>query len=133
MSRQFAAKMSGGIFISYRRDDASFLAGRLYERLLEHFPWDKIFMDLDRVAHSEELIKTIEKAIESSDVLIALIGRRWLSSDLGSPNDYVRLELAAAFKRNVRVIPVLVDGASMPRNEELRDDLKALAHLEAGK
>jgi len=54
--------MSGGIFISYRRNDTSSLAGRLYDRLLENFPQDKIFMDLDRVAVGEELVKTIRKS-----------------------------------------------------------------------
>jgi hypothetical protein len=67
------------------RDDTSFLAGRLYERLLEHFPQDKIFMELDRVAHGEDLVKTIEKAIESSDILIVVIGKQWLVSDRKSP------------------------------------------------
>jgi hypothetical protein len=123
--------MSGGIFISYRRDDASSLAGRLFERLLKHFPQNKIFMDLDGVAHGEDLVKTIEKAIESSHVLIAVIGKRWLTTNLESLDDYVRLELTGAFKRNIRVIPVLVEGASMPRYDELPDHLKALATLNA--
>ena len=123
--------MSGGIFISYRRDDASFLAGRLYGRLLQHFPQDKIFMDLDRMAHGEDLVKTIEKAIESTDLLIAVIGKQWAISDLENLDDHVHLELAAAFKRKIRVIPILVEGASMPRYDELPDDLKALALLNA--
>jgi uncharacterized protein YjbJ (UPF0337 family) len=131
MSRRFAANMSGGIYISYRRDDASLLPGRLYDRLLESLPQSEIFMDLERVARGEDLVKAIEKAIESSDVLIALIGKRWLISDLESLDDHVRLALAAAFKRNIPVIPVLVAGASMPRYDELPDDLKAFAQLNA--
>jgi hypothetical protein len=110
------------------RDDTSFLAGRLYERLLEHFPQDKIFMELDRVAHGEDLVKTIEKAIESSDILIVVIGKQWLVSDLENLHDCVHLELAAAFKRKIPVIPVAVEGASMPRHDDLPDDVKELAH-----
>src|SRR6516164_3570111 len=108
--------MSGGIYISYRRDDASFLARRLYDRLSEDFPQTEIFMDLDRVAHGEDLVKTIEKAIESSDFLVVIIGKQWLS-DLENLDDHVRLELAVVFKRNIRagVIPMLAEGASMPR------------------
>ena len=123
--------MSGGIYISYRPEDASSLAGRLYERLLGYFPQNTIFMDLDRVAHGEEFVRTIEEAIESSAILIAVIGKQWLISDLENLEDYVHLELTAAFKRNIRVIPVLVEEASMPRYDELPDDLKALAPLHA--
>ena len=82
------------------------------------------------MAHGEDLVKAIEKAIESSDVLIALIGKRWPISDPDGLDDCVRLELAAAFKRNIRVIPVLVEGASMPRRDELPDGLKVLAALD---
>jgi hypothetical protein len=89
-------------------------------------------MDLDRVAHGEDLVKTIEKAIESSDFLVVIIGKQWLS-DLENLDDHVRLELAVVFKRNIRagVIPMLAEGASMPRYDELPDDLKVLALLDA--
>jgi hypothetical protein len=122
--------MSGGIFITYRRDDAS-IARRLYDRLSEHFPQDKVLMDVDRVVLGEDLVKTIEETIGSSDVLIAVIGKGWVIGCLESRDDYVRLELAVAFKRNIGVIAVLVEGASMPRFEDLPDDLKALARLNA--
>jgi tetratricopeptide (TPR) repeat protein len=69
-------------------------------------------------------------ALQSSDVLIALIGRRWISGDLAGPDDQVRLELATALKLNIRVMPILVEEASMPRCDELPDDLKALAVLD---
>src|SRR5262249_24719556 len=130
--------MSGGIFISYRRDDASFLAGRLYDRLLEHFPQNLVFMDLDLVAHGEELVKAIEKAIESSVVLIALVGKRWLIScgegggrRIDNPEDFVRIEIATALKRNIRVLLVLVENASMPESRDLPDGLKSLVRRNA--
>jgi hypothetical protein len=41
------------------------------------------------------------------------------------------LEIATALKLNIRVIPVLVDGASMPRSSELPDDLKLLLRRNA--
>jgi hypothetical protein len=70
--------------------------------------------------------------------LIAVIGRRWLSSSeaegsrrLDNPDDFVRLEIATALKRKIRVIPVLVDGASMPRASDLPDDLKSLVRRNA--
>ena len=79
-------------------------------------------------------VEEIEKNVGSCDVLIAVIGKRCLISTdekrrrrLGNPNDFVRLEIATALKRNIRVIPVLVDGASMPPSGQLPEDLKPLA------
>jgi ABC-type sugar transport system substrate-binding protein len=71
-------------------------------------------------------------------VLIAVIGKRWLISSeaegsrrLDNPDDFVRLEIATALKRNIRVIPVLVDDASVPRASDLPDDLKSLVRRNA--
>ena len=130
--------MSGQIFISYRREDSSASAGRLSDRLSNHFPSNQIFMDVDSVDLGEDFVKTIEKTVGSCDVLIAVIGKGWLSScdqegqrRLDNPEDFVRIEIATALKRDIRVIPVLVDGASMPRSRDLPDDLKSLARRNA--
>jgi len=83
-------------------------------------------------------VEEIEKNVGSCDVLIAVIGKHWLISTdekrrrrLNNPNDFVRLEIATALKRNIRVIPVLVDGASMPPSGQLPEDLKPLAFRNA--
>jgi TIR domain len=125
--------MGGHIFISYRRDDSPASAGRLYDRLSNHFASDHIFMDVDNLDLGVDFVEEIQKRVSSCDVLIAVIGRRWLSSSdeegqrrLDNAEDFVRLEIATALKRGVRVIPVLVDGASMPRRPDLPDDLELL-------
>ena len=129
--------MSGKIFINYRRDDASHLAGRLYDRLAAHFPKKQIFIDVDNLDPGVDFVEAIEQSVGSCDVLIAVIGKRWLTSEaegsrrLDNPDDFVRLEIATALKRNIRVIPVLVDDASMPRASELPDDLKSLVRRNA--
>jgi hypothetical protein len=71
-------------------------------------------------------------------VLVAIIGPNWLKARdgegerrLNNPNDFVRLEISAALQRNIPVIPVLVDGASPPRVDELPDDLKVLARRQS--
>jgi TIR domain len=129
--------MSGQIFISYRRDDTSYPAGRLYDRLLAHFLQNQIFIDVD-LDPGIDFVEAIEKSVGSCDVLIAVIGKRWLlSSDeerkrrLDNTEDFVRVEIATALKRNIRVIPVLVDGSSIPRSSDLPDDLKLLARRNA--
>ena len=107
--------MSGQIFISYRRDDASYPAGRLYDRLSTRFSHNQIFMDVDTIEPGIDFVKALEESVAACDVLIAVIGGRWLiSSDekgrprLDNPKDFVRVEIATALKRGIRVIPVLV-------------------------
>jgi len=128
--------MNGQIFISYRRDDSSAWAGRLGDRLSNQFPSNQIFMDVDSVELGEDFVNTIEKTVRSCDVLIAVIGNGWLISRDGkrrleNSEDYVRIEIATALERDIRLIPVLVDGASMPQPGDLPDDLKALARRNA--
>lgn len=134
---QVPAKQFSGIFVSYRRDDSSGHAGRLSDRLVEHFGRDRIFMDIDTIEPGEDFVTVIENAVGSCEVLIAIIGRHWLSSPggttgrLDNPNDFVRLEIAAALNRDTRVIPVLVQRASMPKPKELPDDLAKLTRRNA--
>src|SRR5271165_1597256 len=130
--------MSGQIFISYRREDSSAWAGRLSDRLSTHFPSNQIFMDVDTIEPGIDFVEAIEESVGSCDVLIAVIGTRWLNSSnpagnrrLEIPEDSVRVEVATALKRGIRVIPVLVEGATMPDAGDLPDDLKALVHRNA--
>src|SRR4029077_4087142 len=130
--------MSGQIFISYRREESRWSARSLHDRLCRNFDPEQIFMDIDAIALGEDFVKAIETTVAKCDVLIALIGERWLTSAdeqggrrLDNPNDFVRMEIATALERGIRVIPVLVDGALMPRSSDLPDDLKALVRRNA--
>ena len=130
--------MNGQIFVSYRREDASYPAGRLYDRLQSRFAAEKIFMDVDSLAPGVDFVEALERSVGACDVLIAVIGKRWLSASdeecnrrLDNPEDFVRVEVATALKRGIRVIPVLVEGALMPRSDQLPDDLKALVRRNA--
>ena len=123
----------GRIFISYRRADSAGYAGRIYDRLTAHFGEDAVFMDVDTIEAGVDFVEVLQNAVQSCDVLVALIGRGWLDIKdaagkrrLDNPEDFVRIEIAAALSRDIRVIPVLVDGASMPRSTELPDNLKPL-------
>ena len=95
-------------------------------------------MDVDTIEPGSDFVEAIEKSVGSCDVLIAVIGKHWLTSSdekrrrrIDNPDDFVRLEIATALKHDIRVIPVLVDGASMPRLRDLPDNLKLLANRNA--
>jgi hypothetical protein len=128
-----SSKSFSGIFICYRRDDSSGHAGRLFDRLSTRFGEDQVFMDIEHIEPGEKFDRVIENAVGACEILIAVIGRHWISSTDGSsrrldnPKDFVRLEIVAALNRDVRVIPVLVQGATMPRAQDLPDDLSELA------
>ncbi len=131
--------MNGNIFISYRRQDSQSAAGRLADSLKEQLPEAAIFRDVETIEAGVDFVNAINAALESCGVLLAVMGPRWISIQddagrrrLDDPNDYARLELATALKRaDVRVIPVLVDGATMPDPEALPADLKPLARRHA--
>lgn len=132
------APQTGRIFISYRRADSAGYAGRIYDRLSAHFGKESIFMDVDTIPAGLDFVEVLENAVQSCDVLVALIGRQWLSIKdeagkrrLDNPQDFVRIEVAAALGRSIRVIPVLVDGVPMPNSDQLPHGLKTLARRNA--
>ncbi len=112
---------TSGVFLSYRREDTQHAAGRLADRIGERFASSQIFVDVDSIPPGVDFTQATAEAIERSDVLLALIGPRWITLKdaqgrrrLDDPEDFVVLELRAALERGIPVIPVLVDGARMP-------------------
>jgi TIR domain len=129
---------AGRIFISYRREETAYPAGWLYDRLDDRFGGGQVFKDVDSIPLGDDFMEAITRAVGSCDVLLALIGDRWVTVTderghrrLDDPDDFVRLEIEAALARNVRVIPVLVDGARMPRVDELPGSLISLVRRQA--
>ena len=127
-----------GIFISYRRDDSAAYAGRLYDRLSAHFGADRVFMDVDDIPPGADFAAHIDAKVGSCDAMVVVVGKDWLTARnpagllrLSDPNDLVAMEVALALQRNVLVIPVLVGGAQVPKADDLRADLKALARRNA--
>lgn len=121
------------VFISYRREDASGHAAHLYDTLSEELGDEDIFMDVETMEPGLDFMEAISQAVAGCEVLIAVIGPRWLTETDGTgerriddPNDFVRLEIEAALERNIRVIPVLVDGATVPQASELPVSLSGL-------
>jgi hypothetical protein len=130
--------MVGQIFISYRHDDGAPWARLVHSSLVKHFPQNQIFMDVDNLDPGIDFVEAIEESVGSCDVLIAVIGRRWLTASdehgkrrLDNAKDFVRLEIETALERGIRVIPILVEGAMMPRPDHLPEKLKSLARRNA--
>lgn len=121
-----------GVFISYRRNEAAAYAGRLYDRLAARFGREKVFLDTENVGWGEDFVDVITEAAESCAVIIALISPRWSRGAGGQEgDDYVRLEVATALGRKIRVVPILIQGASMPAPKELPEDLAPLVRRNA--
>ena len=126
------------VFISYRREDTAYPASWLFDRLGARFGEDNVFKDVDSIDPGDDFVERITGAVGSCDVLLALIGEEWLTvadedgrRRIDNPDDFVRVEIEAALARNVRVVPVLVDGASMPEAADLPPSLAAFARRQA--
>ncbi len=130
--------MSGKIFLNYRRDDSRGFALTFYLLLAQFFPREQLFMDVGgHIKPGDDFVEVLEAQISACEIMIVVIGPQWLNllkdgrPRIADPNDIVHTEIATALKRKIRVIPVLVDGASMPGEGELPEPLKALARRNA--
>lgn len=131
-------RLPGGIFISYRREETSWAAGWLFDRLSERFGAGQVFMDVDSIDLGGDFVEGITSAVISCDVLLPLIGERWATITdefgqrrLNNPKDFVRLEIETALARNIRVIPILVDNARMPTSDQLPSSMAMLVRRQA--
>jgi tetratricopeptide (TPR) repeat protein len=130
--------LPGRIFISYRRQETAWPARQLYDVLVEHFPREQVFKDVDNIDPGDDFVERITAAVASCDVLLTLIGPNWLTITnkkgqrrLDDPEDYVRIEIETALTRKIRVIPILVDEATMPGADELPPTLAPLVRRNA--
>jgi TIR domain len=130
--------MTGGVFISYRREDSGGFAGRIYDRLTSRLGRENVFFDVDTIPPGRDFVDVLSERVGKCDALLAVIGKHWLlSADsenhrrLDDPQDFVRIEIEAALSRDVPVIPVLVDGASMPHPTDLPESLAKLVRRQA--
>src|SRR5262245_28817050 len=128
----------GTIFINYRREDSISTAGRLHDRLSQNFGRKNIFMDVDHIPAGVDFVAHLNSQVAACNIFLVVIGPRWLEAKdengarrLDNADDFVVIEIATALARNIRVIPILVDGARMPKAGELPSSLKALARRQA--
>lgn len=126
---------SCSIFISYRRADSADVAGRIYDRLAGHFGKASVFKDVDSIPLGTDFKEHLKKAVSKCKIFLVVIGERWLETTssmqenrLHDPGDFVRIEIEAALNKKIRIIPLLVHGASMPAEDKLPPSLRKLVY-----
>jgi hypothetical protein len=123
-------------FISYRREQAGFVANCLKAQLARRFGDASVFMDTQAIDAGEEWPRRVHEAILGCSVMLVLIGPAWLEQTDGDgarrlvdPDDWVRREIEAGLRRpEIAVVPILLDGARVPEPEQLPDSIRPLAH-----
>ncbi|MBF6592540.1 MAG: TIR domain-containing protein, partial [Ktedonobacterales bacterium] len=121
------------IFISYRREDSAATSGRIYDRLRDHFGKENVFIDVDSIPPGVNFERYIADILRQCGVQLAIIGPRWLDirgkdgrRRLDDPQDPVRLEIEGALAQRIPIIPLLVEGATMPDPASLPPTLREL-------
>jgi hypothetical protein len=125
------------ILISYRREDSDAIAGRIRDRLANHFGDEHVFMDIDNIPFGTDFRQHVQNALMKNDLVLAIIGPKWMGPTRGgaariqAEADPVRVEIETAFKHGIQVIPVLVGKATMPKSGDLPESLGNLPFLNA--
>jgi TPR repeat protein len=124
------------ITISYRRDDSGVITGRIFDRLAAHFGRESVFRDIDDIPPGVDFRKHISGILDESDIVLAIVGPRWVGpargpSRLANAADPVRIEIETALRKEVSLIPILVQRANMPRVEQLPESLADFAYRNA--
>ena len=119
------------VFVSYRREDNPWVAGRLRDRLVEAYGDSNVFFDVDDIPMGDDFRDVIRGTLEDVDVVLAIIGSGWNPDRLAEGTDFVRAELVEALRLHKRVIPVLIGDTPMPSVAVLPSDLGEFAYLNA--
>lgn len=121
------------IILSYRRSDSDAISGRIRDRLVRDYGENSVFMDIDSIPFGTDFRQHIQDAILKNDLLLAVVGPNWLGMNDNGPAriheelDFVRIEVETAMKADIPVIPLLVNGAAMPKPEDLPASVKDFA------
>jgi hypothetical protein len=135
--RMRSAALAAKILMSYRRVDSDAMAGRIRDRLSEHFGEASVFLDIYDVPFGTDFRSHISNSLRSADILIAVVGKEWLGAKTGGSrriddeNDPVRIEIEIALQRGISLVPVLVSGAKMPETSELPHSIKEFSFRNA--
>lgn len=132
--------MSGArstIILSYRREDSAGVTGRIFDRLTQEFGTDRVFMDIDSMPAGVDFHHHLQEILADCGALLVVIGKSWRSQRKGQParimdpDDWVRIEVETALERGIPVVPLLIDGASLPSRDQLPESLWPLLRRNA--
>lgn len=122
------------LFISYRRADSSYVTDRIYDYITSYFDKQNVFRDIDSITPGADFRRHIERAIEQCRVVLVVIGSRWLTLTdssgrrrLDNEDDYVRVEIETALRRQIPLIPLLIEDVGMPSSDDLPASVIKLA------
>jgi len=123
-----------GIFINYRTGDGEKAAVLIDNELLRTFGDAKVFRDRRAMEPGTHFPPELDRRLEMSTVVLVLIGHDWLkvtdksgNRRIDNPKDYVHYEIRRALDLGKKVVPMLLDGAPLPRRDELPAPLAQLA------
>jgi len=128
---------AGSIFVSYRRADTEDIVGRLCERLYGRFGQGAVFKDVDTLIPGLDFREQLGSALKNCRIALAVIGPKWESSlelhraQGDEDRDFVVIEIGSALKRQIPVIPILVQQASLPATAALPPALESLRYRQA--
>lgn len=130
--------MTGRIFLNYRRADADAWADRVFERLIQRFPRENVFMDIDgNIPFGFPWAKWLDDQVAACDLMLVLIGRSWVAEFQARADpderDFVRVEIESALARSIPVVPVFLGDAPLPRSAELPASIRPLLSLQAAR
>jgi hypothetical protein len=125
------------IILSYRRSDARAMAGRIRDKLASRYGERSVYMDVDNIPFGTDFRKHFNAALDEGDIVVAIIGPGWLGAGQGAQprildeTDPVRVEIETALRRGIAIVPILIDGATMPKPAQLPDSLGNISFLNA--
>ena len=121
------------VFICYRRENSSWVAGRIYDRLSQKFGRDVIFKDIDSIPLGINFKQHIESVVQQCSVVLVIVYHRWMGesaesgkSRIDDPNDFVRIEIESALSREIPIIPLFIEDAVIPSENDLPETMKGL-------
>jgi len=125
---------ASGIFINYRAEDSYTAAALIGSKLTARFGSDHVFLDCRSIQIGTDFANELLRRLRTCSLLLVVIGPRWLTLTIEAgirriddPKDWIRLEIANALRRGLRVVPFLLDGATLPTAETLPDDIAGLS------
>jgi hypothetical protein len=128
----------GAVFIAYRRSDSSGYTGRIYDAAVRDLGRHQVFRDIGSTKPGRSFVEQVTAALQRTRLMIVVIGPGWLDAvasrgerRIADPEDLHRVEIRTALERRGRIVPVLVGRATMPRKDELPQDIQAFAEQHA--